>query len=97
MPWLVSRGIALRADGLDVVAVRIDQECRIVCRAIVCARTGATIVATAGFQPVGMEGFDGVVIGCAKCHMRPAFRCIGQMQPQCRGVLWSEAGSAVVT
>ena len=42
---------ALRANRLDIVAVGIDQERRVIGRAVIGARTGGAIVAAAGLQP----------------------------------------------
>src|SRR4051794_29871871 len=58
---------ALRANRLDVVAVRIDQKRRVIGRAVILPRPGAAIVAAAGFQALGMELLDrGMILGAER-------------------------------
>src|SRR6266851_927661 len=56
----------LRANRLDVVAVGINQERRIIGRAVVGPRAGAAIVAAAGLDAVRVEFLDRRVIGRAE-------------------------------
>ena len=57
-------GRTSRANRLDIVAVGVDQECGIVGRAVVLARTGRTVVAAAGFQAICVKFADrGMIFG----------------------------------
>ena len=57
----------LRTNRLDIVAVGIDQERGVIGRAVIGARPGAAIVATAGFQAFGVELLDrGVIPGAER-------------------------------
>ena len=58
--------LMLRADRLDIVAVGIDQERRIIGRAVVGPRAGAAIVAASGLDALCVKFLDGRVIGRAE-------------------------------
>jgi hypothetical protein len=54
----------LRTNRLDIVAVRVDQKCRVIGRAVIRPRSGAAIVTAAGFDAFGMELLDrGMILG----------------------------------
>src|SRR5689334_24925791 len=55
---MTRRGVASRAHRLDVVAIRVDQERRVIGRAVIRAWTGAAVVAAAGFEALGMKLLD---------------------------------------
>src|SRR6185369_15969841 len=61
---------SLRTNRLDIVAVGIDQERRIISRAVIGARPGAAIVAASGFQAFGMKLLDRRVVFGAERDMR---------------------------
>ena len=69
----------LRTNRLDIVAVGIDQERRVIGRAVIGARSGAAIVAAAGFEAFGMKLLDRRMIPGAERDMR-----CGPADPLCR-------------
>src|SRR3954465_13849733 len=82
-----------RANRLDIVAIGIDQKRRVVSRAVILARAGAAIVATAALQALAMECLDRIMIPSAKRDMRAiGLPPLVQVQPQRRRALRSEAG-----
>src|SRR5436305_6306476 len=87
----------LRTHRLDIVAVGIDQERGVVARAIVRARTGRAVVATAGLDALGMEFPDRGVIGSTEGGMRAfALLPLVQIKPERRFILRPEARAIVV-
>src|SRR6266545_6168848 len=58
------------ADRFDVVAVGIEQERGVIAGAVVRAQSGPSVVATAGFETVGVEAIDGGPIGRAQRDVR---------------------------
>src|SRR3954463_4977842 len=85
------------ADRLDIVAVRIDQECGIIGRAVVCARAGAAIVAAAGAQARGMKFLDRGMVGRAERNMRAGADGLrAQIEPQRRRARGAETSAGFV-
>src|SRR4051794_965239 len=64
-PGMTSSG----THRLDIVAVGIEQERRVIGRAVVGAGTCAAIVAAAGFQALGVEAFYRGMVGRAEGDM----------------------------
>src|SRR5258708_5475942 len=58
-----------QADGLDVVAVGIEQEGGVVGRAVIGAQPGTAVIAPAGLDPGAVEAVDGGAIGRAEGDM----------------------------
>src|SRR5437879_260929 len=85
------------ADRFDIVAVRIEQERRIVSGTIVGAQTGTAVVATACLETVRVEAIDRGAIGGAKRHMRPLTgRTLAGVKPQGRFAWRAEARTGVI-
>src|SRR5438874_1100680 len=85
-----------RTNRLDIIAVRIDQERRVIGRAVILARTGAAIVAAAALQSFAVERLDRVVIAGTKCDVGAVgLAPLVQMQPERRFALRPEPGIAV--
>src|SRR6266508_5730375 len=60
-------GWASGTNRLDIVAVGVDQERRVIGRAVIRAWPGAAIVAAAGLQAFGMQLLDrGVILGAER-------------------------------
>ena len=62
------------ADGLDVVAVRVEHECPVVGRVIDLARARSAVVAPAGGQGGRVEGVHGGPVLDPEGHVRAAVR-----------------------
>ena len=60
----------LRTNRLDIVAVGINEKRCVISRAVVGARSGAAIVAAAGFQAFGVKLLDRRMILGAERDMR---------------------------
>src|SRR6266851_2400384 len=89
--------LTLRANRLDIVAVGIDQERRIIGRAVVGPRAGAAIVAATGLDAVCVKSPDRRVIGRAErdvsaCWSRPV---VG-IKPERRLALGPKASAGVI-
>src|SRR6202045_1717171 len=89
--------LRLRANRLDIVAVGIDQERRIIGRAVVGPWAGASIVAASGLDAVSVKLPDRRVIGRAErdvgaCRGRPV---VG-IKPERRLTLGPKAGARVI-
>src|ERR1043166_6262226 len=69
--------------GFDVVAVGIEQKCRVVGGAVIGAQSGAPVVAAAGFDSASMESIDRGTIGRAKTDVDAACcRAVGSVEPE---------------
>src|SRR5258708_19797349 len=66
----VVTGWALRTHRLDIVAVGVGQESRVVSRAVIGARSGAAIVAAAGLEAFGVKFSDRGMVGRAERDVR---------------------------
>src|SRR3954471_24379581 len=86
----------LRANRLDIVAVRIDQKRRIISRAVILPCPGAAIVAAAGLQALGMEFRDRGMVRRAERDMRTGARALVQMQPERGFALGAEARAGII-
>src|SRR5689334_20283635 len=87
--------VSSRANRLDIVAVGIDQERRVIGRAVILARTGAAIVAAAGLEALAVKAFHGVMIlGAERDVDAVGLAALGEMQPERRRTLRPEAGIA---
>lgn len=76
----------LVAHGFDAVAVRIDDECRIVGAVVFRAQPGRAIVAGTCRQGFGMEAVHARPVGRAECHMCTSTRAaIVGLQPEIVG------------
>ena len=79
-------------DRLDVVAVRIEQERRVVIRAVVGAQAGTAVVASTRFQPFRMKSIDLRATGCPQRHMRAgSLFTRRRVKPQRWCTAWAEA------
>src|SRR5262245_63474385 len=77
-------------------AIGVDQERRVIGRAVVLARTGAAIVAAAALQALAVKLFHGVVVLGAEGDVGAVrFPSLVQMQPERRLALRAKAGIAV--
>src|SRR5262249_19896603 len=83
-PWQISPWTALSSTHrLDIVAVGVDQERRVIGRAVIGARARRPVVAAAGLDALRVEFLDGGMIGRAKRDMRAgAFETVLRMEPQ---------------
>src|SRR5258708_36420593 len=70
----VVTGWALRTHRLDIVAVGVGQESRVVSRAVIGARAGAAIVAAAGLEAFGVQFPDRGMVGRAERDVRARAR-----------------------
>src|SRR4051794_39974774 len=87
----------LRTHRFNIIAVRIEQECRVVSWAVIAAMSGCAIVAAAGLQALGVKRLDrGMILG-AECEMRArAVQPLVEVKPQCRFALRAETRTALV-
>ena len=60
------------ADGLDVVAVGVEDEGAVVAGVVDRARAGCAVVGAAGRQRGGVEGVDGLAVGCGEGELGAA-------------------------
>src|SRR5215211_5991825 len=75
------------AMGLDAVAVGIDDERRVVVRAVIGAKPGLAVLAPAALQRRGVEGADALARRRRKAEMQARFlvrrhRALGDADPQ---------------
>src|SRR5687768_13006871 len=82
------------AHRLYVVAVGVDEKCRVIGRAVIGSQTGLPVVAPAGLEARGVEPVDRLTVGRAERDVKgPAFTF---RKPQTGLALRSQASSRVV-
>jgi len=64
--------LAVGVDGLDAVAVRIEQEGAVVVGAVGCARPGCAVARVTAVDPGLPEAVDGRAVGRAEADVQPA-------------------------
>ncbi len=65
-------------DRLDIVAVGIGEEGRVIGRAVIGAQSCRAVVLATGLQPGSMEFLDRLAVGCCEGNMRT-----GPLAPLC--------------
>src|SRR4051812_43680222 len=85
-----------RADGFDVVAVGIEQERRVVRRAVVLAQPRTAVVAAARLDASPVEAIDRASVRCPERDVHAGVALSRGIEPERRLSLRAEPGAGVV-
>src|SRR5207247_1818791 len=79
-----TRRPSAETNGFDVVSVGIDQEGRVIGRAVVAPKAGCAVVTATGGEPCCVKFVDRCAIAGAESDVNPARARSGRIKPKCR-------------
>src|ERR1700751_3927935 len=82
-------------DGLDIVTIRVQDECSVIIRAVLLADCGLAVVASSHLSRLGMEPIDDDATGCTKCKMHLRGH-LARVEINVRTILFREATIVLV-